>query len=140
MPRIFCGLLAAREERGYLRPMGKPSHIRTSVAALALFASVAALGCGDDDYGPYTVVGEACRADIDCAPGADCLRGGDFPEGTCSLPCNTHFDCTPGTACIDTQGGVCLVACGNDSYCRPGYKCKSKHDRDGVGDSLVCIK
>lgn len=108
-----------------------------------LFTSLAALGCGDDDYGPYgpyTIVGAECRADIDCEPGADCLRSGDFPGGTCSLPCNTHLDCTPGTACIDTQGGVCLVACANDSYCRPGYHCKNKRDRDGVGSSLVCIK
>jgi hypothetical protein len=109
------------------------------ILACAVLAA-SALACGDDDFGPYAIVGGACRSDIDCAPGASCQRGGDFPSGTCTLPCATHFDCTNGTACIDIQGGICLVACANDSYCRAGYKCKSKHDRDGNGDSPVCIK
>jgi hypothetical protein len=103
-------------------------------------SAVAFAGCGDDDYAPYAIVGGACRGNIDCAPGADCQRGGDFPDGTCTLPCNSHLDCISGSACIDTQGGICLVACADNSYCRPGYKCKTKDDRDRRGKSLVCIK
>lgn len=109
-----------------------------AVALVALTA--AALSCGDDDFAPYSIVGGACRFDGDCAPGARCERGGDFPDGTCTLPCNNHLDCVEGTACIDTQGGICLVSCAYDSYCRLEYKCKDKKDRDGRGSSLVCIK
>jgi hypothetical protein len=121
----------------------RSQRVRARAWCSALIGSLllaSAVGCGDDDYGPYEIVGGQCRSNAECAPGADCQRGGDFPDGTCTLPCNSHIDCTAGTACIDTQGGICLVACANDSYCRAGYKCKTKHDRDGRGDSLVCIK
>ena len=96
--------------------------------------------CGDDDFAPYQTVGLSCGSALDCGPGVDCERGGDFPDGTCTFECRNHLDCAPGTACTDVHGGLCLVACANESYCRSGYKCKSKHDRDGNGDSLVCIK
>lgn len=105
---------------------------------LVLVAAV--LGCGDDDFGPYEVVGGACRSDLDCAPGAQCQRGGAFPDGTCTLPCNSHLDCPAVSACVEESGGVCLVACANDSYCREKYKCKDRRDGDGIGSSLVCIK
>ncbi|HMI93433.1 MAG TPA: hypothetical protein VK509_18805, partial [Polyangiales bacterium] len=98
------------------------------------------IGCGDDDYGPYDVIGLSCRSEVDCAPGAECRGGGDFPDGTCTLPCNGHLDCPRFSSCVDTGGGLCLVACVNDADCRPKYKCKPKHDRDSNGDSFVCIK
>jgi hypothetical protein len=108
--------------------------------AITLVLIAAALGCGDDDYGPYNLVGSICRSDIDCAPGVQCRRGGDFPDGTCTLPCTSHVDCPRYSACVDTGGGLCLVSCSNDSFCREKYKCKDKNDRDGVGKSLICIK
>ena len=106
----------------------------------SLIAAVLLLACGDDDAGPYEVVGSACGSDLDCAPGAECARGGDFPDGTCTLRCNSHADCPPVSACSDKTGGVCLVACSSDAYCREKYKCKDVKDRDGIGNSLVCIK
>jgi hypothetical protein len=104
---------------------------------------MAAIACGDDDFGPYggyPLVGGACRGDLECAPGVDCHRGGDFPGGTCAFSCDHHVECPRGSACVDVQGGICLAACTHDTYCRRDYKCKRKHDRDGSGDSLVCIK
>lgn len=111
--------------------------------ALGLFLAcglACASACGDDDFGPYQTLGLSCRTALDCGPGVECERGGDFPDGTCTFSCRDHLDCAPGTACADVHGGLCLIACANDSYCRPGYKCKSKHDRDGNNESLVCIK
>ena len=107
---------------------------------LTLIAATAVLACGDDDGDPYQVVGAACGSDLDCVPGAQCAKGGDFPDGTCTLPCVGHADCPPVSACVDRMGGVCLVSCSSEQYCREKYKCKDVRDRDGVGDSLVCIK
>ena len=111
-------------------------------ASLAVLASliVGTPGCGDDDfYGPYGIVGGACRGDLDCAPGVRCEHGGSFPDGTCALPCRDHLDCPAGTACVDVAGGVCLVACVSDFDCRVSYRCRSRDDRDDNGESRVCI-
>jgi hypothetical protein len=108
--------------------------------ALMLLVAAATLGCGDDDYGPYNSIGSGCRTAADCQPGAECQRGGDFPDGTCTLPCRSHLECPRYSACVDTGGGLCLISCSNDSFCREKYKCKDKNDEDGSGKSLVCIK
>jgi hypothetical protein len=110
------------------------------LAAIAVLVVAATLGCGDDDHGPYELIGSSCRTAADCHPGLDCRRGGDFPDGTCTLPCTSHLDCPRYSACVDTGGGLCLVSCADDSFCRDKYKCKDKNDEDGNGKSLVCIK
>jgi hypothetical protein len=111
--------------------------LRVSVASLVL--ACASAGCGDDDHigAGGLLVGAACRDDFDCA--SECARGGDFPDGTCTLACRNDLDCPGGTFCIDKQGGICLLACGIDAHCRPGYHCKHQKNRGG-GDSDVCIK
>ena len=110
-----------------------------AVAVLTLFVAMFAAGCGDDDYQPYDVVGAECRFDLDCAPGVGCEQGKEFGDGTCALSCDDHFDCPGGAACIDTKGGYCLISCNDDSWCRPGFHCKAKHNRSGSGDSFVCV-
>jgi len=116
-------------------------RVRTPLLfALSFVFALATAACGDDDYAPYAIVGAACRSDFDCAPGVSCETGGDFPDGTCALPCRGHFDCPGNTACIDVKGGVCLPRCNNTLQCRPRYECKDRKDRDGDGQSLICIK
>lgn len=109
------------------------------VVALASVLLLPALGCGDDDFNPYAIVGGACRDAFDCAPGVDCERGGDFPDGTCTLPCRSHRDCPGGTACVDVRGGLCLIACTNDLHCRERYACRARDSRGERGESFVCI-
>lgn len=108
---------------------------------MLVLACMLAAACGDDEFvGPYGLVGGPCGSDFDCAPGIRCERGGEFPQGTCTLPCRGHYDCPIGTACVDVKGGVCLVACLRPFDCRPGYDCKAKDNRDGPGDAFVCIE
>lgn len=100
-------------------------------------------GCGDDTPAvgvTGVVVGGACALHQDCAAGSVCLAGGDFPDGTCSVPCNSDGDCPGGTACVDKDGDYCLLACQYSTDCRPGYTCKAR-DRVGIsGQALVCLK
>ena len=100
-----------------------------------------ALGCDDDDHpNPYVFVGSACSDDRDCAQGARCERGGDFPDGTCTFACRDHRDCPYGSACAEVRGGLCLIACGSDAFCRPEYRCRVRDDHNDPGESRVCIK
>lgn len=111
--------------------------------------------CGDDEeylvsvYGP--LVGGPCSDMLDCHSGSLCAgdKGDDtdsndgdddFPDGTCTVPCDDHGDCPGPSLCIDRLDGVCALACAHDSDCRGGYKCKDVDDRSGGGKSLVCIK
>ena len=114
------------------------AHRPRPIAACALLL-LFAVACGDDDFAPYEYLGHACRDDFDCAPGVDCETGGDFPEGTGTLPCRGHFDGPRGTACVDVRGGLCLVYCSNELHCRDRYDCKERDDRDNGGESQVCI-
>lgn len=83
------------------------------------------------------VVGGACRDGRDCAE--RCVKGGAFPDGTCTVECRDDRDCPDGTSCIDVEGGVCLLACRYDEDCRPPYECKDR-DREGAGGrEAVCI-
>ena len=90
--------------------MFKRIPISACFAVAALMSASAS--CDDDDYSPYSIVGTACR---------------------------DHLDCPAGTACVDVEGGICLVACASDLDCRVSYRCRERNDRDDQGESLVCI-
>ncbi len=84
------------------------------------------------------LVGGACERNNDCDE--ECLTGGDFPEGTCSVSCRDDNECPSGTNCVDKEGGVCLLTCERPSDCRGGYTCKGEDNKGHSGESLVCIK
>lgn len=100
--------------------------------------------CDDEEdydvsiYGP--LVGGPCFNILDCRSGSFCADGPDFPDGTCTLPCDGHGDCPGPSLCADREGGACLLACASDADCRGGYECKEVDDRAGNGKSPVCIK
>ena len=96
-------------------------------------------GCGDDGVGASgSVVGGPCASTDACAAGSFCVTGGDFPDGTCTVSCRSDPECPEGTACVDKQGGVCLLACLYPQDCRAGYTCKGEDRAFGGGDALVC--
>jgi hypothetical protein len=114
-----------------------------AMISVATLLAITLGACDDDDeydvsiYG--TVVGGPCFDDLDCKAGAFCARGNEFPEGTCTLPCDDHDDCPGPSLCIDRERGACLLACTRDSDCRGGYECKDVSDQRGGGKSQVCI-
>jgi hypothetical protein len=108
------------------------------LVGLALAGTAA---CDDNDNDPYaSSIGLTCRGDLDCAPGVSCEHGKEFGDGTCTYPCRDHIDCPGGSACVDVQGGSCLVACVDVSWCTPGFHCKKRGDRIKPGESFVCVK
>jgi hypothetical protein len=96
-----------------------------------------ACGGGDSVGNKGRTVGGPCVDQRDCE--FRCQLGGDFPQGTCVVPCNTDDDCPSDTHCINTDGGICLLACSVPADCRGGYNCEGKENRGHGGDSLVCI-
>ena len=86
-----------------------------------------AIGChggGTDD-----LVGATCRDSRDCVE--RCERGGDFPDGFCTIGCIDDRDCPSDTACTDTHGRVCLFPCRDQRDCDflgPRYGCREKRD------------
>jgi hypothetical protein len=83
------------------------------------------------------VVGGSCRDSRDCAE--RCVRGSDFPGGTCTVDCRDDRDCPASTYCIDVSGGICLLDCYDDRDCRRGYDCSNKRRRGTSGRAYVCI-
>lgn len=110
--------------------------LKSTLFTVSLFSAAA---CGSDGVGiDGALVGGSCDENSDCDE--ECLRGGDFPEGTCSVSCRDDSQCPDGSNCIDKEGGICLLTCERPSDCRGGYTCKGEENEGHGGDSLVCIK
>ncbi|MEC8191639.1 MAG: extensin family protein [Myxococcota bacterium] len=90
------------------------------------------------DAAPLGFIGSPCTVDADCDyDGAVCLTEG-FPNGLCSMPCDTRCpdrDGHPVTFCVDggaaggfpDDDGWCVSRCSFDAYeetgCRQDYGC-----------------
>ena len=108
---------------------------------------------------PPSNVGDACRGPMDCdLPAEECLEDLfgflPFPDGYCSLFCDTEADCPDGSVCISAGGGggQCLRSCeiGAPDQCRPGQGCADSmrlpavclpgcEDDTDCGDGATCV-
>lgn len=116
-------------------------HTRRPLFGLMTVAMLAAplwlwAACGDDG----DLVGNPCRDDRDCDADARCFKGGDFPDGQCSVYCRDSRDCPSDSVCVDKNGGYCAWICRDDRDCRPGYACKFEDERGAPDKSRVCRK
>jgi hypothetical protein len=110
---------------------------RVFVMAALASLSLSLTACTHDVGNEGSLVGGSCDGDGDCQE--ECLKGGDFPRGTCSVSCRDDADCPAETDCVDKSGGVCLLSCTSRSDCREGYTCKGEKNKGEGGESLVCI-
>jgi hypothetical protein len=109
-----------------------------ALPAVGLVLSLAlAGGCSGGVGNDGGLVGGDCRDNADCTE--RCVRGGDFPDGTCTIDCNDDIDCPRGTACVEREGGICLLLCDFDRDCRPSYACEPISRHGHSGSASVCI-
>jgi hypothetical protein len=106
------------------------------VLLLASFVALFGLSCGGDKF---TEVGAECRGDSDCAADSFCLRGGDYPDGLCTVSCDHSGHCPSHTECIDREGGICMVTCSHNRDCPDRWKCDDKRRRGDPGEADVCV-
>lgn len=86
-----------------------------------------------------SLIGGGCVDDLSCTSGAFCLVGREFPEGTCTVPCDDDDDCRGSSACVERLAGVCLLRCEDDEDCgRPDYVCRALTRRGATGVARVC--
>jgi hypothetical protein len=108
------------------------------MGSMIVAAAISARGCAEDDVGnSSSLVGGSCIDDHDCE--YRCVRGGDFPNGTCTRACQHDPDCPDGTRCVDKAGGICLLGCEHHADCRRDYECKRTDRRGHSGNIHVCI-
>ncbi len=86
------------------------------------------------------LVGARCESSSECD--ARCLPpSADYPDGFCTLVCNTSSECPDDAACVDDEGGACLFECTDDASCAflgAAWQCKDRDRRDGGGKVRVC--
>ena len=120
---------------------------RTFPLASLTIAFVVLAACGDDVSSGGSadgigndgeVVGGPCDAESACASGSECITGGDFPGGMCTVSCSADADCPEGTYCISNEGGICMLPCDSKADCREGFQCEGKSKEDGAGEKKVC--
>jgi hypothetical protein len=71
-----------------------------------------------------------------------CLRGNRFPGGFCSASCDDDDDCPDDAACVDVDGGVCLINCSQAAECEflgADWTCSAEPSGGGDDEVRVCI-
>jgi hypothetical protein len=132
-------------------PVGRHSGYdmtRLVLGSVATSLLLLASACGEDQRNPADIPAEelvtpGCDEDEDC-PGGYCIAG--IGEGLCTADCTQQEHCPQGTICTDTEnenGGVCLLACSESSYCRDllgsAYNCDTESSYTSGEDVRVCI-
>jgi hypothetical protein len=112
--------------------------MRNIVIASAAVMALVACGGGDE---VDRLVGARCEADVECDD--RCLEpSNDYPDGFCTLDCDTTGDCPVDTDCIDLEGGVCLFICFDNADCNflgPNWICAEENLREDTNTKVaVC--
>jgi hypothetical protein len=118
-----------------------PPLIPRLVMLLVLgFAATCLSACGVDDVGPMSrLVGGRCVTDNDCIK--LCIKGSGFPRGYCTVSCTANSDCPGGSACVASNGGICLATCQVPADCTdygPDYQCSRQTSQTPGTGPLVC--
>lgn len=99
-------------------------------------------GCPDgiaDCTGPVEI-GDHCAPTNTC-PG-ECVRGGDFPGGICTLECDNDADCPTDYRCVESEGGICLPSCDAEQTCidllGSDWRCEPRQSEGDGTEVTVC--
>lgn len=119
--------------------------MRRLIVPLLLLSVPLLVDCGNDEddisaVGPGgTLVGGPCKGHDDCDE--RCVKGGEWPDGMCTVSCDRDADCPSATACIEDDGGICAITCTVDDHCRDfgsEWKCTDRKRRGHAGEVGVC--
>lgn len=85
-------------------------------------------------------VGARCDLSSECDE--RCLTpSATYPDGFCSISCNSRDECPDTTTCADRDGGVCLFECDENTDCNflgVGWRCEAAPLRGGTTTVMVC--
>lgn len=90
-----------------------------------LAALVMALGAACNSSDVSRAVGAICDSNDECDERC-LLPSPEYPDGFCTISCDSSSDCVGGALCVAIDGGVCLIECELDMDC------------DFLGDDWVC--
>ncbi len=85
-------------------------------------------------------VGARCATNAECNDKCE-EPSNDWPDGFCTLLCDSDADCPGDTRCIDEDGGICAYSCNADPDCQflgSAYACKERDSRGGGTKANVC--
>jgi hypothetical protein len=79
-------------------------------------------------------LGARCERHADCQERCllDTPAGEHYPDGFCTLSCDSDHDCPGGAVCAALQGGVCLFECEATESCAflgAGWDCLPQSGR-----------
>jgi hypothetical protein len=77
-------------------------------------------------------VGARCDTNADCNQKCE-VPSANWPDGFCTLLCDTDANCPENTVCIDEDGGICAFTCAADPDCTflGAYSCKQRDSHGG---------
>lgn len=154
----WVGASACSSDRDDLEDAGAGGEAGASNTSDSSAANSTSAGSGGDSMGPAInegFIGGPCESDADCNyDGGFCLPDSEgFPDGMCSLDCETYCPDQDGavtTFCVDPDGldasimtmipsGLCTTRCDygeSPSGCRDGYQCQIQ-ERHGDAETKV---
>ena len=106
--------------------------------SLFVIAVLGAVACSDSDVSRE--VGARCDDNSECD---DVCLGPhpNWPDGFCSLSCDSDDDCPADTACIEDEGGVCVFRCTSDTGCAflgADWTCQVRNANPPDNTVMVC--
>jgi hypothetical protein len=106
--------------------------------SLAMALAMTLGGCQSSDVS--RALGARCDVSNDCDD--RCLQpSNDYPDGFCTLTCETDDDCPSSSSCVTDEGGVCLFGCIGDTDCEflgDGWTCMQESQQGSAGTVMVC--
>lgn len=104
---------------------------------IVLVTQLGLVACDSSDVS--RAVGARCDRDTECDE--RCLEPHpDWPDGFCTLSCDSDVDCPADTACIEDEGGVCTFRCAGEADCAflgAGWTCQTRNGKP-EGTVMVC--
>ena len=116
-------VMRSNPRAGQRRALAVCRAVRFAVVSAVLIA-VSSLGACTGSSDVSRQLGARCETHDDCDD--MCLAAPAYPDGFCSVNCNTSRTCPARSACVDIDQGICLFTCTEQTDCDflgAGWQC-----------------